>query len=63
VSFGRRIAKSKCSHNDPAAGLKGSLERLGVSYVDLYLMHFPFGMQGVTQRFDHVEVSPIFKTK
>lgn len=27
--------------HDPAAALKGSLERLGVDYVDLYLIHWP----------------------
>lgn len=32
-------------HRDPKAGLEGSLERLGLDYVDLYLMHYPVALK------------------
>ncbi|CAH6723312.1 glycerol 2-dehydrogenase (NADP(+)) [[Candida] jaroonii] len=31
-------------HHDPEAALKASLERLGLDYVDLYLMHWPLAL-------------------
>jgi diketogulonate reductase-like aldo/keto reductase len=47
------------SHHDPEAGLNGSLSRLGVAYIDLFLMHFPFGIDKNGRSFDHVEVRAV----
>lgn len=44
------------SHADPQIGLKASLARLNITHLDLYLMHFPFGMAKGKAEFDHVEV-------
>jgi diketogulonate reductase-like aldo/keto reductase len=45
------------NHSNPEVGLKDSLERLNLTYVDLYLMHFPVGERDGKSGFDHVEVS------
>jgi diketogulonate reductase-like aldo/keto reductase len=47
------------NHQNPEVGLQESLRKLNLSYVDLYLMHFPAGQngQGGKAAFDHVEVS------
>jgi diketogulonate reductase-like aldo/keto reductase len=39
-------------------GLQESLERMNLTYVDLYLMHFPVGQTSGPAKFDHVEVHP-----
>jgi hypothetical protein len=44
------------SHRNPQAGLRGSLKNLNVTYIDLYLMHFPFGITRSEKEFDHIEV-------
>jgi len=44
------------NHPNPEVGLQESLKKLNLSYVDLYLMHFPAGPgQGGKASFDHVE--------
>jgi diketogulonate reductase-like aldo/keto reductase len=47
------------NHQNPEVGLQDSLKKLNLSYVDLYLMHFPAGPNGQDGQasFDHVEVS------
>jgi alcohol dehydrogenase (NADP+) len=47
------------NHANPEIGLKNSLEKLNLTYVDLYLMHFPIGPPGPDRKpdFDHLEVS------
>lgn len=37
----------KTDYTDPRAGLKNSLQRLGLDYIDLFLLHWPFeGYEG-----------------
>jgi len=46
--------------NQPAEALERSLEKLGVEYVDLYLMHWPQAFDTDQARFCTPEVSPTF---
>jgi alcohol dehydrogenase (NADP+) len=52
-------------HGDPLVGLKASLARLNLTYVDLYLMHFPLGPAAANQTppADYIEVYTLLLTK
>jgi diketogulonate reductase-like aldo/keto reductase len=49
------------SHADPEAALKETLQQLGLTYLDLYLVHWPMGnANGGGTKFDVVNVSKCF---
>jgi len=50
------------SHNNPEAALKETLQALGLTYLDLYIVHFPMGNGngGASQFGDHINVSRFY---